>query len=94
MIRNFIIIIILWCIIIIIIRAYNNYYTSNREKYEINNSELQKSKCWVSNNEFPEAEKINNAKLKVKQGLLILQKELELNESQLRKVLNDIIENK
>jgi len=43
---------------------------------------------------FPEVEKINNAKLKVKQGLLILQKELELNESQLRKVLNDIIENK
>ena len=62
MIRNFIIIIILWCIIIIIIRAYNNYYTSNREKYEINNSELQKSKCWVSNNEFPEAEKIFNSK--------------------------------
>jgi hypothetical protein len=41
---------------------------------------------------FPEAEKLKKAKAKVKQGILLLQKELDLNESQMRKVLNDIIE--
>lgn len=43
---------------------------------------------------FPEAEKLNKAKSKVKHGILLLQKELDLNESQMRKVLNDIIEDK
>jgi hypothetical protein len=43
---------------------------------------------------FPEAEKLKKAKSKVKQGILSLQKELDLNESQMRKVLNDIIEDK
>ena len=43
---------------------------------------------------FPEAEKLKTAKSKVKQEILLLQKELDLNESQMRKVLNDIIENK
>lgn len=43
---------------------------------------------------FPEAEKLKKAKSKVKQGILLLQKELDLNESQMRKVLNDIIEDK
>jgi hypothetical protein len=43
---------------------------------------------------FPEAEKLKKAKTKVKQGILLLQKELDLNESQMRKVLNDIIEDK
>jgi hypothetical protein len=43
---------------------------------------------------FPEAEKLKKAKAKVKQGILLLQNELDLNESQMRKVLNDIIEDK
>jgi len=43
---------------------------------------------------FPEAEKLKKAQAKVKQGILLLQKELDLNESQMRKVLNDIIEDK
>jgi hypothetical protein len=43
---------------------------------------------------FPEAEKLKKAKTKVKHGILLLQKELDLNESQMRKVLNDIIEDK
>lgn len=62
MIHNFIIFIILWCVIIIIIRSYYYYYTSNDIKYEKNNLSLQISKCWISNNEFPEAEKIFNSK--------------------------------
>ena len=41
---------------------------------------------------FPEAEKLRKAKIKVRQGILSLQKELELNEAQMRKVLNDILE--
>ena len=43
---------------------------------------------------FPEAEKLKKAKTKVKQGILLLQKEFDLDESQMRKVLNDIIEDK
>jgi len=43
---------------------------------------------------FPEAEKIKKAKVKVKQQILLLQTELDLDESQMRKVLNDIIEDK
>jgi hypothetical protein len=43
---------------------------------------------------FPEDEKLKKAKTKVKQGILLLQKELDLNESQMRKVLNDIVADK
>lgn len=43
---------------------------------------------------FPEAEKLKKAKIKVKQEILLLQEELKLNETQMRKVLNDIIEEK
>jgi hypothetical protein len=43
---------------------------------------------------FPEAEKLKTAKSKVKEEILLLQNELDLNESQMRKVLNDIIEDK
>jgi len=42
---------------------------------------------------FPEVEKLKKAKIKVKNGILSMQKELELNEAQMRKVLNDILEN-
>jgi hypothetical protein len=43
---------------------------------------------------FPEVEKLKRAKVKVKEEIFILQEELELNETQMRKVLNDIIEGK
>jgi hypothetical protein len=43
---------------------------------------------------FPEVEKIKKAKVKVKQSLNELQRELSLNDDQMRKVLNDIIDNK
>ena len=41
---------------------------------------------------FPEAELLKKAKTKVKSEILLLQKELELDEAQMRKVLNDILE--
>jgi len=44
--------------------------------------------------EFPEAEKLKKAKVKVKQGIAELQKELGLDDLQMRKVLNDILEDK
>jgi hypothetical protein len=72
---------------------YNPNLWSEKDD-ELFASSFKKGVDGIVNWKFPEEEKINNAKLKVKQGLLILQKELELNESQLRKVLNDIIENK
>jgi hypothetical protein len=43
---------------------------------------------------FPEAEKLKKAKIKVKAAVLTLQKDLELDDQQMRKVLNDILEGK
>ena len=43
---------------------------------------------------YPENEKLKKAKEKVKQGILSFQIDLDLNESQMRKVLIDIIEEK
>jgi energy-coupling factor transporter ATP-binding protein EcfA2 len=43
---------------------------------------------------FPEAEKLKKAKIKVRKEILLLQEELKLNATQMRKVLNDIIEEK
>lgn len=43
---------------------------------------------------FPEAEKLKKAKVKVKHSIAILKKELSLDDVQMRKVLNDIIEEK
>jgi hypothetical protein len=69
-----------------------NLWSDKEDKYFV--TAFKKGIDYIIKWKFPEAEKLKKAKTKVKQGILLLQKELDLNESQMRKVLNDIIEDK
>lgn len=64
MISNIIIVTIIWCFIIMIIRTYymNNYLDNSLEKFNNSNNNLKSSNCWISNNKFPEAQKIYNSR--------------------------------
>ena len=65
MISNIVVVVIIWCFFIIIVRIYyvNNDFKNSIEKFNNNlNENLKMSGCWVSNNKFPEAQKIFDSK--------------------------------
>ncbi|MEL0649913.1 hypothetical protein V6246_00680 [Algibacter sp. TI.3.09] len=74
------------------IDSNSNLWTDKEQKAFI--TSLKKGVNNLIKWKFPEAEKLKKAKTKVKQEILILQDSLQLNETQMRKVLNDIIEGK
>jgi hypothetical protein len=74
------------------IDSNSNLWTEKEQKTFI--TSLKKGVNNLIKWKFPEAEKLKKAKTKVKQEILILQASLQLNETQMRKVLNDIIEGK
>ena len=74
------------------IDSNSNLWTDKEQKTFV--TSLKKGVNNLIKWKFPEAEKLKKAKTKVKQEILILQEELQLNETQMRKVLNDIIEDK
>jgi hypothetical protein len=74
------------------IDSNSNIWTDKEQKTFI--TSLKKGVNNLIKWKFPEAEKLKKAKTKVKQEILILQASLQLNETQMRKVLNDIIEGK
>lgn len=74
------------------IDSNSNLWTDKEQKTFV--TSLKKGVNNLIKWKFPEAEKLKKAKIKVKQKISKLQEELELNETQMRKVLNDIIEGK
>jgi hypothetical protein len=74
------------------IDSNSNLWTDKEQKTFV--TSLKKGVSNLIKWKFPEAEKLKRAKTKVKEEIFILQEELELNETQMRKVLNDIIEGK
>ena len=74
------------------IDSNSNLWTDKEQKKFI--TSLKKGINNLIKWKFPEAEKLKKAKTKVKEEILILQDSLQLDETQMRKVLNDIIEGK
>ena len=65
MINNIVIVAILWCFFIIIVRIYyiNIEFKTITDKHEENfKLGFKTSNCWISNDEFPEAQKIFDSK--------------------------------
>lgn len=60
MLQKIIIVVIIWCLITIFVRLYifSNYYNTDDDS----NKEHFISKCWINNNDFPEAKKIFDSK--------------------------------
>lgn len=69
-----------------------NLWSKNDEKSFV--SSFKKGVDNIVKWKFPEGEKLKKAKIKVKQSIAELQKELSLDSNQMRKVLNDIIDEK
>jgi hypothetical protein len=67
-----------------------NLWTDKEDKSFV--TAFKKGIDQISKWKFPEAEKLKKAKTKVKSNILELQREFDLDESQMRKVLNDILE--
>lgn len=71
-----------------------DWHLWNEKDEKIFVSGLKKAIDTVVKWKFPEAEKLKKAKSKVKAAITNLQSELELDDNQIRKVLNDILDGK